>query len=215
MPPARRSKPTDLDRVKTAIDRARDALAAFDAAAPFAPTKTWYKNAEEAWSTYLVLLKRVWSNLAGGLVGADAHRYQSLIDEQKADPLLTYLFQARNALEHPGQVVLQLEVQNPVIVPIDPNVGPRVVRENDLGEVEDVKVAGQLTAGDRRIALSEVVNRGVTYSMPETHLGAVLVDRYPSAVGALGLAFLEAAYQRVRAELVARERAEAGLPPAC
>jgi hypothetical protein len=157
----------------------------------------------DAWYSFLTSAKNIYSILK---LGADTSSPQSRqwygakARERRGDPLLQYIYEARNADEH-GLGRSTKEVS-----------GSIAIGRTAPGYSSAVKVSGSLDRGGsslqvtaldnkpvlveatpRHIALVPVTARGPrVYPPPEIHLGKKLTSNKPIPVAELTLAYLEA-----------------------
>ena len=161
---------------KAALNLARtDFDRAFQSMTDLAGTD-YFSEIERHWSAFLVSAHRVCTKLesaskpcpkASPWWGRKRH-------EIRNDPLLSYVWHARNADEHGLHQVTQKHPGAFTLVPPTP--------ERPIGEV-------QVTYP--HIYLVDVVDRGVTYPVPNSHGGGPISKAHPNNVGLLALRFLE------------------------
>lgn len=88
-------KTVALQQAEARLRRAKDALRAMEQASKFSIL-------DESWSNFLVATKLVFAKLGAGAKGDPASErwFARALGEQRSDPLLSFLYQARNAEEH-------------------------------------------------------------------------------------------------------------------
>lgn len=88
-------KAVALQLAKARLQRARDALTAMEQSISFS-------SLDESWSNFLVAAKIVFAKLGAGAKGDTKSEgwFQRVLGEQRSDPLLRFLYHARNAEEH-------------------------------------------------------------------------------------------------------------------
>jgi hypothetical protein len=173
--------------------------AATDALSRLGEQKDLRRSAVE-WFSFLTAWKGVYTVLEQGAKTSQSSKdwFEAKRKERLNDPLLTYLYEARNDEEHGLDIPLddiigeiKFRIPEPGEVPKAPpeNLpidGIRLTRE-DGGPIEIIRSVGP------GIALMEVTNRkGNVVNTPEAHFGQPLVDTTPQAVAALGLAYIKA-----------------------
>lgn len=153
---------------------------------------------KEVWSEFLVNYHRAYQRL-GNAMDTPKERgwFERLGAARKKDPLLQYLYQARDADEH-GRDEIAKATQGGLA--IGTGGGPiyiekMVIRGGRL-EVLDgwqgrpgMPIRAEFCPGELR--LEPVTNKGTVYAVPETHLGRELRDVSPAKAASLGLIFLD------------------------
>jgi hypothetical protein len=88
-------KAVALQQAKARLQRVRDALTAMEQSIAFS-------NLDENWSNFLVAAKIVFAKLGAGANGDPKSEawFARVLGEQRSDPLLRFLYHARNAEEH-------------------------------------------------------------------------------------------------------------------
>jgi hypothetical protein len=121
---------------------------------------------------------------------------------RREDPLLSYLCNARGAEEHG---IADITVKTPGSVRINPAVGNRLFIEKlrivggriaELISPDPVRVEVQPAT----FALAPVVNRGVTYPVPQSHMGGDVPGKDPITLAAAGIAFHSRVLDDIEAE---------------
>ena len=157
----------------------------------------WFEEFADSWYLFLVAAKNVYTTLEQGAKASAQSRqwFGARKNERKSDPLLQYLFQARDDDEHGLAHVLKLEPGHWRLGAEGGMIVDRAVIE--YGELVEFKgrsktgvpITYQETPPHPKLAA--VTGRGnVTYHPPTEHKGQPLNDTLPLAVGRLGLAYL-------------------------
>lgn len=161
----------------------------------------------DAWYAFLVPAKNVYTILEQGAKTTAQSRqwFGAKATERRSDPLLQYLYQARDDDEHGiGSVVemapgyLKFAGDNVgdseiIMDPTDPNKGIMRIKSTDG---KRVKVVGQLPY----MTLATVTGRGgIKYHPPTEHKGAQLASNRPHEVATLALAHLRDILEEAKA----------------
>lgn len=175
------------DQPSLELARAREAIEKMGAAASL-------DEYEEHWKEFMRRIERCWSK-------AHAHYgkspkwngWQGKIDRlRRADPLLSYLVNARGAEEH---TVNEITTRHPGAISINPAEGNSLYIERmeiNSGAVSirsPQKLKIEFTPA--RVGLVPVTNRGRTYATPTSHLGNSIDASDVQAVASLALRFYE------------------------
>lgn len=165
------------------------------------------KNHEEFsdhWYLFLIAAKNVYTILEQGAKTSPQSRqwFGAKKNERKNDPLLQYLFQARDDDEHglgdvtkvaPGFVgigTMEPGYSNSISFSVSQDEKGRVTF-NNLESRDGLPI--KIKAKPPHPVLLPVTGRGnIKYAPPATHLGHPLPDSQPISVGKAGLAYLEA-----------------------
>lgn len=150
-----------------------------------------FQNIEANWTQFLGLAGKVFSKLEQGAKCSTSSKawFGRVIGLRRSDPLLRYVWHARNAEEHTLQDVVSL---NPGYAQWNPPTEAeaeklRLALKDEprpycfLGVVEGVLPHPKL---------QPVTDRGQTYLPPTEHLGCPLENTSPAAVGDLLLSYL-------------------------
>ena len=145
----------------------------------------------DTWYTFLTAAKNIYTSLEQGAKTSpqNAQWFGGVKAKRRADPLLQYLFQARDDDEHGLDPVINQEPSSLSIgVPGD-GYSSHVRVTGDIGPGKSLKVQsldGKPVLIDfkpERVVLATVTGRGdVKYAPPETHLGEALQDNLPITV---------------------------------
>lgn len=152
-------------------------------------------EAHEAWKNFLYQLDRVWNkgeahfSNSGKWSGWNG-RFSRL---RKQDPLLRYLFQARNCDEH---TIDEIAVQREGFTAINAATPGGMLTINSLefrnGQMSvDLGSDAVILHSPARLELLDVKSRGVNYAVPSQHLGKPIASRDPGEFARLGLRFYE------------------------
>lgn len=150
---------------------------------------------ELAWKSFLHHLDRIWNK-------AEAHFSRSpkwggwsgqYHKARKEDPLLRYLFQARNADEHSISEITERAPSSTMINPITPG-GPLRIRSlitGARGEIVhlDIDTPYKIEFVPGRVSLLPIENRGQTYAVPLAHMGSPIDPGNVVAVAELAIRF--------------------------
>ena len=155
-----------------------------------------FSAVERHWTAFLVSAGRVFTKLEQGAKtnGKSSAWFGRKINERRTDPLLCYLWHARNADEHTLENVTKL---NPGYV--------KVTQAHEIDPKEQQAMHAHFEKDGRPYAilgivegvwphpeLMEVMDRGKHYMPPTTHLGQKLAETSPAHIGDLALAYLSA-----------------------
>ncbi len=186
-----------------AVSKARARLATATKQLSEAQNSTDYDEFASHWYLFLVTAKNVYTQLEQGAKTSDQSRqwFGGKKRERREDPLLQYMFQARDDDEHGIGDVTKLEAGKlgigravgdfgdsfRISMSSDGN-GPPVIHEIESLDGKPILIE-QIPA---HVVLVTVTGRGnVTYEPPTEHLGKPLPDNLPITVGKLTLAYLE------------------------
>lgn len=180
------------------LARAKEALAIMKASQSV-------EQFEEQWKEFLRRLERSW-NKAHAHFGKSPkwNGWQGRIDNlRRTDPLLSYLVNARGAEEHTVNEITSRHVGDFGINPAEGNSLHIKRMEFGNGRVliqspQEIKIEF-LPA---RMTLLPVVNRGRTYGLPTSHLGARVDPSNVIAVAQSALTFYEKTLNEAEAFLV-------------
>lgn len=150
---------------------------------------------EEKWQRFLGHIERVWNKCQDHFGRSPKwNGWKGRHERQRRiDPLLSYLINARGAHEH---TVANIAERKPGAIGIGAGPSGRVhikrlqIRANGIRGEWDGDLAVTFTPG--RVDLVPVTNRGRTYPVPTSHLGAQLGDSSALNIGKQGLAYYQA-----------------------
>ena len=184
-----------------AITKARSRLLTAKSALGDLPTCRDYNLFAARWYVFLVAFKGVYTLLERGAKTSPQSRqwFGAKIQERRSDPLLQYIYQARDDDEHG---------LNPVTTRVPSRLsiggrGPDHTLQFDVTGPEGLGGALEVTGGDGKPVLFEYTpahaqlirvrgrDEKNTYEPPEEHLGVKLASNLPAAVGELAAAYLE------------------------
>jgi len=130
------------------------------------------------WIQFLHAIERVWSKSAAhyGKSPKWSNWHKAYLDQRRADPLLSYLVNARGAEEHTVE-----EVANPkpgsILIRGNSSGAAYVERLRiEQGRVVEYRGDQPLEMSPAHVELRTVVNRGKSYPPPTSHLGAPLAQ---------------------------------------
>jgi hypothetical protein len=174
--------------VSSALSRLSRARVALERASNSAQDLTLFAS---AWSDFLLASNNVFSKLKEGSKGYNESErwFAQKISERKVDPLLRYLHHARNSDEHGLELTTSMQRRFET-------------KSNDIFGRSSIVVAGenpQVTSSTHKVEpvgaakaiLISVLDRGVRYDPPETHLGEEIVCGDPIVAGNLMILFLQ------------------------
>jgi hypothetical protein len=192
---------------KAAIEKASAHLArARHATAVLAASRT-FDRFEYAWGDFIAEYGRFLSKLETGSKADPKSRqwYGGLKKKHRADPLMSYLFQARNAAEHGLEDVTRRtadmgRIRFPATKTVKMGVMMRLNSDGSM-DIKDPKV----TTEDGEFTNLELLNPRVelvtvtddrfpdqSWPPPETHFGSPIADRSPIGLAKLAIAEMEA-----------------------
>ncbi len=153
------------------------------------------RKAKRYWSDFLNHMQRAYNRLGGAAKDGRARGwYQRLQAQRSADPLMQYLHQARHADEHGIE-----EVSDEFFGSIEIGSGSYV----ESFSVDNRRVTSSKVSGNVKITLKHelvpVKNRGVTYPIPDAHLGKEMDLRDPIHAGKLALDYLSLKIEEAKA----------------
>lgn len=168
------------------------------------------------WTAWVIDVNRVWSRLGEVMAtGKYAAMYGRLKKERKDDPLLRYVYQSRHHAEHRSdplaEITCQLEAMG---APIEGFEFYPIVTDN-FGVTQ--RSGGGPARAQKMTNLEfkflPVVNEGVIFDPPLTHLGRPLTDHTPSEYSTLVMAYLDNQIEAIKSELISDARKRAGMLP--
>lgn len=181
-----------------AVEKAGKRLQSAEEALKRIRTCSDFATFEAAWSDLLIALNSIHSILENGAstFPKSAGWYSKKKGERRADPLLQYLKQARNADEHGIEPVARLKPGGMTIGGAGQSFDLYSLRTvpDGLGgmQIEVVTGPGQtphIGFFGPSAKLVPVTNRGISYAPPKEYLGARLADQTPLTVAELGLEY--------------------------
>lgn len=148
----------------------------------------------DAWSDFLVAQQRVFTKLAAGATGGkSAPWFGKIKSVRNSDELLCYVHQARHTDEH-GLAQIA-DARDPAILINARNRGEPLhinnlqIRNGHIENLSGTNVAVEFAPADA--TLLPVTNRGRTYDLPTTHLGAPWTSSSALEMAASVLKYLE------------------------
>lgn len=162
---------------------------------------------EEAWIAYLRHLERTWNKAQAQLKGSSKFQgwtYRGRTEAlRKNDPLLAYLRNARGCDEHGIDPIAEKRHGG---IGIDAAEGNRLhIRKLEMIN-GTIRIASpnklKITIDPGQFRLVPVINRGVTYPVPTSHLESNLTGTDPISLGELGLKFYSEFLDEAEAEFV-------------
>lgn len=163
-----------------------------------------YDDFSDAWYLFLIAAKNVYTCLEQGAKVSPQSRqwFGAKKNERKNDPLLQYLFQARDDDEHGLGDVTKLNPASVAVGKRAPGYSSHIALSistdsagsatiHELQSLDGLPVLIEPTQA-HAVLLPVTARANVTYPPPEKHLGVRLSDGLPLTVGKLGIAYLEA-----------------------
>jgi hypothetical protein len=179
---------------RIALDRAIDHLG--DARSSFDRLKraSTLAEAERDWSSLLINVQRTISKLAAGAKeGSSAGWFGKIRHDQRHDPLVQYMHQARHADEHGVDRVAEARPGGVKLNPADPtkpfHIGQMIIDRGTVHMSGGSNVFAVITPGE--LALKPVLNEGRIYNPPTAHRGEDLTDRSLLGVATKMMSYLE------------------------
>jgi hypothetical protein len=184
-----------IDAARTERGRAADSLAVV-------ATTNDFPTLEKHWASFLVSAGRVFTKLEQGakLSSKGKAWWGNQLHQRRTDPLLRYLWHARNADEHTLQRINELQpAQAQVIEPTKEDIEQleRAMKK----ETRPWAPLGMVQWTPEHVVLLPVVDRGVRYEPPKEHLGRPIDNSSPAHIAALALAYLDAMLKQAEALL--------------
>lgn len=165
---------------RLALDLATDALNNADTYLDELAKAETFPNARRAWANFLIHSHLVYNLFEAGRDPANTKStdlINNLKNSRKTDPLLTYLYVARDQFSHSLRGSGRSEV-------------------GAIGEIPDITTSGACTAVLAvRISVEGVLHpvenrKGTTIPVPTKHQGELLIDVRPTEAGKLAIRFL-------------------------
>jgi hypothetical protein len=191
----------DPKAIGKAKARLRTAEGQLDAAANAPDFETF----SDHWYLFLVAAKNVYTQLEQGSKASAQSRqwFGAAKQARKDDPLLQYLFQARDDDEHGIENVVEHRPES-LTVKFDAPPGERIsvgyMRLDNRGlEMRGASHTHTVEFAPTHPALVPVLGRGgIVFNPPSEHLGVQLENIYPIPIGTLALAYLHDLVSRAR-----------------
>ena len=156
-----------------------------------------FQSFNDTWYVFLTSAKNIWTVLEQGAKSSShsTRWFGERAKERKSDPLLQYVYQARNDDEHglepvthniPGGLAIGvLRPGSSQAIRLDGTTGPGGLLRVTSLDGKPVYIEQTLP----HVALAAVTVRGVQYHPPMTHLGNELTDGMPLAVASLAVTY--------------------------
>jgi hypothetical protein len=183
----------------TALELARERLRRAERALDELRTASNFREAEDAWSDFLLAANAVFSKLERGALGHGKSRawFGRVKHQRKSDPLLRYLHFARNSDEH-GIERVTTRAGNATGFGDQPlRFGERIainvfevdpVTHKQIGEA----VPGVLPGPHVALVRARDSRYGDYCDPPQSHLGNDIIGQFPDTAAELAVAFLKA-----------------------
>jgi hypothetical protein len=185
---------------KTAIDAARtEYTRAADSLAVVATTND-FPTLEKHWASFLVSAGRVFTKLEQGAKVSSKIKawWGNNLHQRRTDPLLRYLWHARNADEHTLQRINQLQAaQAQGIEPTKEDIDQ--LERAMKNETRPWAPLGVVLWTPEHVLLLPVLDRGIRYDPPKEHLGKPIDNGSPAHIGGIALAYLDAMLKEAEA----------------
>lgn len=185
-----------------AIVKARSRLRIAERALSAASNAKTYEAFTDAWYTFLVAAKNVYTMLDKGAKASAQSRqwFGAIKQHRKNDPLLQYVFQARDDDEHGLQPVAHFVPERVALGVKRPGLSGRLSGEFYVDgnlNVHILKLNEPMGLGiekrPSKATLIPVTGRGgVVYDVPHMHEGKPIGNQTPYGIGQLTLAYLTA-----------------------
>jgi hypothetical protein len=175
-----------VEQARIQFDHASKALADLKGSNDFAAI-------ERHWTEFLGAAGRVFNKLEQGakVSGESRAWFGRKHGQRRSDPLLRYVWHARNVNEHSLEQVAELNPGHAKVVePTKRDLA--ALAEWEKTETRPHAVLGLVEAVFSHVALKSVTDRAVPFPPPDTHLGAKVEHKTPAHVGDLELAYLAA-----------------------
>jgi hypothetical protein len=177
---------------KKAVDVARTEYTRAVENAALIRTANDFAKIENAWAAFLVAAGRVYTKLEqGSKISAKSKAWWGKkLHERRTDPLLCYVWHARNADEHTLQQITERQDTSVKFVePTEQDDG--ALHEAMKGETRPWVPLALTEIVWAHVKFLDVIDRGVRYSAPQTHLGVEITDTSPANMAGMVLAYLE------------------------
>lgn len=176
-----------VQQAEARLMRAREALTEMERA-------TRFSDLDSSWSNFLVASKLAFAKLGAGAKGDDASEgwFWQKLGEQRADPLLSYLFQARNAEEHGLERSIEHAYDIRVVEGVSLEVDATFESNGDV-TFHKTHSPDEVVHFALKGTLKPVVDirSGRTFWPPAEHLGSPLRDTSAFGVADAAMAYLE------------------------
>jgi hypothetical protein len=189
------------------LNVARKELRGAERALDSLPSAQSYAALEDTWTSFLRHLERSYNKAQAQLKRSSKFQGWPVRGRVEAlrskDPLLSYLRSARGAEEHG---IEPIATAKPGGVGIGPAEGNSLYIRNmtvDRGKITiDSPNKIRVKVIPAEFVLAPVINRGVKYEVPKSHLGADLPSSDPVTLGEHGLKFYQDFLEEAEREFV-------------
>jgi hypothetical protein len=177
--------PRAVDAARIEYQRAGQSAATIRVSNDFAEIQT-------AWASFLVHAGRIFTKLEQGSKDDNQSKawWGKKLHERRTDPLLCYLWHARNADEHTLQQITEMKEAS---------------AKNVESTQSDIDKLNRAMASEKRpfiplglvevvwahVKMLDVTDRGISYPAPGSHLGIQITDTSPANIVNLSLAFFD------------------------
>lgn len=176
-----------------ALDHADKALSKAHRAFERLRTSTALDEAEDAWGDFLAAANIFYVKLKEGARGTPSWDwFRKKLDERRDDELLCYIHHARNAHQHRLESITKRKPQITSYFAADPRK-PVILYDIRAG-AGVTHIGGGANVSIRKspggLKLQDVIDKGVTYSVPTLHRGQPLPNDSPLTAAHLTLPYL-------------------------
>lgn len=174
-----------IDAARLQLERARKSMTALKASKDFS-------EVENHWADFLVAAGRAFTKLEQGSKksGKSQAWWGRILHKRRNEPLLCYLWHARNVDEHTLQQVTQRHPGGTsAIAPTEHDL--KMLRRAVGIENTPHTVIGVYKFSLPQVMLVDVVDKGVRYSAPAGNPGSELTKMTPTQAGDIAIVFIE------------------------
>ena len=175
-----------------AVDAARIEYGRAAQAAETIRTSNNFEEIKTAWSSFLVSSGRIYTKLEQGSKTDESSRtwWGKQVHERRSDPLLCYLWHARNVDEHTLQNIA--EFKEATVKSAEPTPDDVEALNSALAnEQRPTAILGLLEVVWAHVKMLDVLDRGVRYCPPTKRLALEITDTSPANIVTLALSFFE------------------------
>jgi hypothetical protein len=175
---------------RIALRQTRAALAAAETAMRQMQDAESPKDFREAWENFLSRIEKIWIKAERECqpVREAFERWQgSYKHTRRKDPLLAYVWHARNADQHTIQPIAAVAIDFETLIP--PGGTAVIEIDRSLGRLRVAGDVKEVSATPPEYVLLPIVDSGVRYPVPTAHLGSAMPKNDPLTVAHLALAF--------------------------
>jgi hypothetical protein len=152
-----------------------------------------FASIEKHWIAFLGSAGRIFNKLAHGSLesGKSGAWFGRKKHERRIDPLLSYVWHARNAEEHTIQeIAQQIDTSVKFVEPTEENnAALQQAMKNEKRPWIPLALTEVVFA---HVVVIDVIDSGVVFAVPRMHLGMPITNMTSANVGQLALAYLDA-----------------------